>query len=181
MQAVVFDIECNGLYTDVTEIHCIVIGSYNKGIYQYHKYYGNKGLNSIEEGLIHLANSKILIGHNIIDYDLRVIKKLYNSQYPELIKKLDNKKTIIDTYLLSNMLFPDLKRHPKCPPSKVTISGRKIIGPHSLENWGYYLNMGKVDYEDWTIFTKEMLERCVQDVRITSELANKIGILKNIK
>jgi hypothetical protein len=156
MSKLVVDIETNGLYNDVTEVHCIVakdIETQDGSVY--------KG-DTIEEGLRHLLEADQIIGHNFIDYDMRVLEKLYGI-------KLDVNK-IVDTLLLSHMLYPHHSRHPDAPASKQTSSGRRAIGPHSLENWGYYLGLGKIEYEDWSKFTNEMLERCKGDVEITERL-----------
>jgi len=160
------DIETNGLYEEVTKVHCIVAKDMSTGIvYKYHNELGEHEVNSIREGLLHLKSADPIVGHNFIDYDMRVINKLY-----ELELNVDK---IVDTLLLSHMLNPHMSRHPRCPASKETVAGRRMIGPHSLENWGYYLGIGKIEYEDWTTFTPEMLERCKGDVEITHRLYNK--------
>ena len=151
------DIETNGLYNEVTRVHCIVAKDIETGEVVSDK--------SPEEMLPMLEKADSIIGHNFVDYDLRVLEKLFKI-------KLDIDK-IIDTMLLSHMLHPHLKRHKDCPASKETIDGRRQIGPHSLENWGYCLGLGKIEYEDWSKFTPEMLERCKGDVEITHKLYNK--------
>lgn len=155
----VVDLESNGLYNDVTKLHCIVAKDIESS--RISTFVGK----DLEKGINMLDRADSIIGHNFIDYDMRVIEKLYNV-------KLDVNK-IIDTLLLSHMLYPHHSRHPDCPASKETIKGRRQIGPHSLENWGYYLGEGKIEYEDWTVYTPEMLERCKGDVSITEKLYNK--------
>lgn len=182
----VVDIETNGLYNEVDKIHCIVAKDINTserylyylGVKEDHGEYiveadRNKTITKsalcytkpLSSMLQVLQEADQIIGHNFIDYDMRVIEKITGI-------KLDVNK-IVDTLLLSHMLHPHHSRHPDCPASKETIAGRRQIGPHSLENWGYYLGEGKIEYEDWTKFTPEMLERCKGDVSITEKLYNK--------
>lgn len=158
----VADIETNGLYHNVTEIHCIVLRDKDtKEVLTYFdKDIGIKPTGSISEGVALLQQADLVIGHNWIDYDIRVLKLFY----PEIEVDVDK---IRDTYIRSMMFNPDRQRDPSCPPSKVTESGRKQIGPHGLENWGYVVGRGKVENEDWTKLTPHMLKRCIEDVHIT--------------
>jgi len=61
------------------------------------QYYGD----TLSVGLDELMKANELIGHNIIDYDLRLIKKLYPSFKPKAL--------ILDTLILSQLLNPDRK------------------------------------------------------------------------
>ena len=69
----IFDLETNGLLDEVTKIHCIVAANLTTRKLQ--KFSTEAG--NIEEGLQLLAYAEELIGHNIMGYDLMVIKKLY--------------------------------------------------------------------------------------------------------
>ena len=67
-----FDIECNGLMPD--KIWCIVAKEY-KGdtfVFRYDE-------DNIEEGIKLLQQADILIGHNIIGFDIPILKRLYNN------------------------------------------------------------------------------------------------------
>ena len=132
------DLECNGLYREATKIHCIVAKDMAEGTV--YEFYGNR----IEEGVTFLSKASLIVGHNFIGFDMRVIEKLYKI-------KLDIKK-IVDTYILSLM---DNKYNRK---------------KHSLESWGEELGEMKKEHEDWTVFTPEMLARCKSDVEITHRL-----------
>ncbi len=61
----VFDIECDGLKP--TKIHCIVAKEVNGPVYKFppHK---------LNEGVELLKSAETLIGHNILSYDLPVLK-----------------------------------------------------------------------------------------------------------
>ncbi len=67
----VFDLESDGLYDNVTVIHCIVIHDIQTN--QTHKY----GPTDITAALKHLATAHVLIGQNILFYDIPVIQKLF--------------------------------------------------------------------------------------------------------
>jgi DNA polymerase-1 len=170
MARLVVDIEANGLYNDVTEIHCIVAKDIDTGVvYKYDDSLGKHEVNSLREGLLHLKNADKIIGHNFIDYDMRVLDKIYKL-------KLDVNK-IIDTYLLSIMLDPHRKKHSECPPSRLVGDKRVPIGSHSLQNWGYVVGRGKVEQEQWHTFDENMLHRCVEDVEITELVSKKLGVI----
>jgi len=50
---------------------------------------------------------------------------------------------------------------------KFRIAPKKLSGPHSLAAWGYRIGRGKVEHEDWSQYSPEMMHRCVEDVEIT--------------
>lgn len=163
----VADIEADGLYETVSKIHCIVTKDKESG--NVSKFFDEELVEdgkpivsdgTISDGIDYLAKADCVVGHNWIDYDARVIRKFF----PNF--EIDVKK-IRDTYIRSLLADPHRQRHFNCPPSKPTIAGRKMIGPHGLENWGYIVGLGKVEHEDWTRLTPAMLKRCIVDVGIT--------------
>lgn len=139
----VFDIEANGLYDEADKIWCIVAKDIDKG--ETYKFWGD---NNIRQGIEVLEDANELIGHNIIDYDLRLIKKLYPGFKPQGL--------ILDTMILSQVLYPERK------------------GGHSLANFGEELGIKKPEHEDWSKFSPEMLHRCTQDVEINHKLYEKL-------
>lgn len=150
----IFDIETDGL--DPTVIHCIVTKDIET--LEVKSFYGE----TLDQGAEFLAKAKELIGHNIMDYDLRVMRKFY----PDLFEGLQCKLT--DTLVLSRLLWPDrrekdfkLFREKKLHPN--------LIGSHGLKAWGYRIGVLKGDFgedTDWQEFTQEMLYYCVQDVEV---------------
>tara|TARA_R100001377_G_scaffold76587_1_gene53552 strand:- start:360 stop:2105 length:1746 start_codon:yes stop_codon:yes gene_type:complete len=132
----VFDIETDGL--DATLIHCIVAVDEENNTYTFDP-------TQIEEGVAFLQQATKLIGHNIIGFDIPVIKKLTGID-------LYNKNKVIDTLVLSRLFKPSRE------------------GGHSLEKWGYRLGFGKGSYEDWTTFSQEMLDYCITDVKLNKRL-----------
>jgi len=91
-------------------------------------------------------DAKELIGHNIINYDFPVLRKILGWE--------PNKKTVIrDTLLMSQML--DYMR---------------FGGRHSLELWGNHLGVQKPVHEDWLNFSEDMVHRCKEDVKINEKV-----------
>ena len=151
----VFDLEANGLYDDkinkdgtidkaADTIWCIVTKDIDTG---YLSKYTSEG-NAIDRGIELLEQANEIIGHNIIDYDLRLIKKLYPAFCP--VGK------VLDTLILSQLLNPDRK------------------GGHSLAQYGDELGIKKPEHEDWSKFSPEMLHRCTEDVHINHKVYDKL-------
>lgn len=145
MADIVFDLEANGLLQDATVIHCICW-----------KYLDSDKIEWTQDPFTFLDlldKDTQLIGHNIIGYDIPVIRKI--TGYDKEIK-------LLDTYVLSRLLFPDLSvpKNWKGPPK-----------PHSLEAWAMRLGGVQKQYHDsWNEFSEEMLARCKKDVQITDSL-----------
>tara|TARA_R100000353_G_scaffold56734_1_gene45015 strand:- start:270 stop:683 length:414 start_codon:yes stop_codon:yes gene_type:complete len=113
----------------------------------------------------HLEMADYIIGHNIVGYDLPLIKSIFAWFNPTGI--------IIDTLLLSRLYHPNLlaidKRHAwKHMPLQ-------LYGRHSLESYGYRLGEYKGSFAkntDWKEWSKDMEEYCIQDVKVTTKLWN---------
>ena len=165
MSRYIFDLETNGLLDEVTRIHCIVAANLTTRKLQ--KFSTEAG--NIVEGLKLLAGAEELIGHNIMGYDLMVIKKLYPTWHTTA--KLTD--TLIQCRLIWGNIGEVDATNQTLPP--------KLRGRHSLESWGYRLKCLKGDYgvnADWETYSKEMLQYCVQDVLVNVKLYDKI-ISKN--
>ena len=67
----IFDIETDGLYHDATTIWCIVAIDESDNVYKFKP-------DQIEKGIQFLSEVETLIGHNIIGFDIPIIKKLYD-------------------------------------------------------------------------------------------------------
>ena len=158
----VFDIEANGLPRQVSKIHCI--GIYDLDNNEYTSYNDNGGA-PITRAVTMLMEADHVVGHNIINYDLRVIKKLYPFFEPQ--------GEIIDTLLLSKLYHPDMyeldnKQKWKDMPTK-------LYGRHSLLSYGYRLGEYKGDYgqdADWKEWSQEMQDYCKQDVVVSTKLCD---------
>ena len=146
----IFDIETNGLKP--SKIHCIVAVDEQDKVYTFTP-------DQIEKGVEFLAEADTLIGHNIIGYDLPVIKKLMGVDLTKSVK-------VFDTLIVSRLINPNQE------------------GGHSLEMWGYRLKFHKSEQPDFLNYSKEMLKYCIKDVqlnkRVYEELRkNMVGFKKD--
>jgi len=163
----IFDLEANGLYNDATHIHCIAYYDKELGDYiSFNDECPGKGMSSpIVRAIQYIEQAKVIIGHNIIGYDLPVIRKLYPF--------FDPVGTVIDTLLLSRLYHPRLmsldKKHVwKHMPLQ-------LYGRHSLEAYGHRLNEYKGNFSkttDWKEWSQELEDYCIQDVAVTKKLCD---------
>jgi len=160
----VFDIEGDGLLEDLTTIHCIVTEDLDSGEVCTFISHG-EGLN-LSQGLKHLSNATELHGHNIQGYDIPALTKILGwTPNPET--------EIVDSLVRSRLWCPniadyDMLKHPELPRK---IDGKFIRGSHSLAAWGHRLGEYKGDFAGpWDTLTKEMLDYCVQDVKVNREI-----------
>jgi DNA polymerase III alpha subunit (gram-positive type) len=173
--AIVFDLETNGLLHDATRIHCAALHwvEDNRTEAFNDERYGPPqaikedcpmaGNYSITTFLSWLETADILVGHNIIGFDIPVIKRIYPWFNPSGV--------ILDTLILSRLYHPNLldidKKHNwKHMPLQ-------LYGRHSLEAYGYRLGEYKGNFAkttDWKEWSQEMQDYCVQDVVVTNKL-----------
>lgn len=153
----IFDIEADGLAevnkdskgkysTEVSNIWCICVKDYRgEEVRTY-------GPDDILSGIEDLLDADWIVGHNIIDYDWRVLERLHGPLiYPP---------KLLDTLILSRVLYPDPKSHP--------------FGGNSLEKWGVHLGFGKIEFNDFTKYSEEMARYCEQDVRLTEKVLDSV-------
>ncbi len=150
---VTFDVETNALkIRDVTKIHCCAVSDgTNTVLYKDSK-----------EWLQVLEDADVLIGHNIIQYDIPAIQQLYPTFKP--------KGKVVDTLILCRMLYPDiLDRDFKKKWEGMPI---QLYGRHSLEAYGFRLGYTKrhAGLEDFSVLTDELAERCICDVELNRKL-----------
>lgn len=138
MKYAIFDIETDGLYDDVTKIHCLAYRLYDDGKLLYEDHITN--YNEMKE---FFNNNEVLVGHNIIRYDIPVAEKILGI-------KIESR--LIDTLPLSWYLYPMKTRH-------------------GLEQWGDDLGVKKPEIKDWKHLTvEEYIHRCETDVKINELL-----------
>jgi len=162
-----FDLETNGFMRQGFDtIHCLVTRDLDTN--EVHVYNDQGTHESISTGIGYLAEADLLVGHNIINYDLEVIHELYPWFDAKGIE-------LCDTLILSRQFFPHILgidyrvRKKGMPP--------KLYGRHSLEAWGWRLDYHKGDYKDhadWTAWSQEMQDYCVRDVEVTSLLWHRL-------
>ena len=159
----IFDIETNGLLYNVTTIHCLVI--YDTETDQTLVFNDKGSEQPIVRGIQHLEDADSICGHNIINYDLPVIRKLY--------PWFGDPPTVIDALLLSRLYHPNMmdldKKH------NWDSMPLKLYGRHNLESYGHRLKEHKGEFgkeADWSDWSKEMQDYCIQDVKVTTKLWN---------
>ena len=159
----VFDIETNGL--DPSLVHCICV--YNVDTQEARSFRPNE----IKEGLKMLSEADELIGHNIMGYDLPVLKKLHNFVYTG---------RIYDTLVVTRLIYSDIKDR-DFKQWRLGAFSPKLIGSHSLKAWGYRLGEHKGDFgetTDWSEFSEEMLKYCEQDVLVNAKLVDRLAAVE---
>ena len=173
-RTIVFDLEANGLLNDVTCIHCIAyydsetdeIQSCNDECNWKNPTGAGKGMSSpIVRAIQYLEQASTIVGHNIIGYDIPVIRKLY-----PFFKPLG---TVIDTLLLSRLYHPRLMSLDK--DRNWSHMPLQLYGRHSLEAYGYRLGEYKGEYgknTDWKEWSQELEDYCKQDVAVTKKLCD---------
>jgi len=157
-----FDIETNAIndwstYSDLHTVHCLSI--YDPMIPKMLTFHGE----SIERGLLELQKAERIVGHNVIDFDIPALKKLYGFT-PPLIK-------VLDTLVVSRCVFPDLRN------DDFGRNGfdKALVGSHSLKAWGHRMgSTTKLTYgeEDGAFdeYNDEMRKYCERDVIVTQLL-----------
>ena len=158
----IWDLEADNLLDDVTQVWCHVFRDLDTD--EVHTFDPTQ----TQEALQFMDNAETLIGHNIIDYDLRVMKKLHDYTY---------KGNVVDTLVYSRTVWSDVKEI-DFKLSKKGDFPQKLIGSHSLKAWGYRLGELKGDFniggESFAVYTPEMLDYCIQDTQVTAKLYRKI-------
>ena len=130
------DLEADGL--NPTRIWCVV--TRENGVNTVHKDPGS--LCKALEG------SVSVVGHNLIGYDLPVLKRLWGvSVAPE---------RIVDTLVLSRLYDPSR------------------AGGHSLKVWGELLGFPKGDHDDWSCLSTAMIEYCERDTEVTEAVHKQL-------
>lgn len=164
MTTVAFDLEADDLYKGASRVHCISL-SVNEGAPQLYTNRRDREMPStceawsgyLEDALGIMAQADLLVGHNILGYDLPVLEKLHGFT-------CDTLKTY-DTLLASRIVYGDQLQN------------------HSLEAWGYRLGVLKGTFKEdseeppekvWDKMTAAMGSYCNQDVRVTLKLYQKI-------
>jgi len=157
----IFDIETDGLLENVSTIHCLVIHDTDTGQTIPYNSQGNQ--EPLSRGVQRLEDSDIIAGHNIINYDLPVIHKVY--------PWFTEPSCVIDTLILSRIYHADMMKLDKKHNWKTM--PLQMYGRHSLESYGHRLNEHKGTFgtsTDWKEWSQEMEDYCIQDVTLTTRL-----------
>lgn len=166
MTRLVFDIETDGFVEKMTRVHCLVTQDVDTG--EISHYYGE----TLQKGLKALQKADEVIGHNIIEFDIPAIQKIFPLWQPE--------GKVTDTLVMSRLIYANIREidFTRVKKSKSYLPGR-LIGSHGLEAWGHRLKFHKGDYakemkdqglDPWANFSDLMLDYCVNDVELNTKL-----------
>lgn len=160
----IFDLETNGLLDEVSVVHSLCIRDADTGKLLM-SCADQPGYTPIDEGIALLNRADEIIGHNIVDYDKPVLRKL-RTDWVE--------RPCLDTLLCVRLMFSDVAeedyRRPNFPG--------KLIGSHSLKAWGYRLGVLKGTFgeeNDWSRWRPDMQTYCEQDTLVTFKLLQVIA------
>jgi DNA polymerase I-like protein with 3'-5' exonuclease and polymerase domains len=117
------------------------------------------------EGAIQaLALADRIVGHNVIKFDIPLIKKLY--PWFDI-----DQANVRDTLVCTRLIWPDIGER---DAAKGRALG-KLTGSHSLKAWGLRMGNHKGDYEGgWEKWSPDMQKYCEQDVEVTCDLYRAI-------
>ena len=133
----VFDLESNGLLHDVTCIHCLVIYEQETDTTIVYNDQGNA--EPLTRGVQRLEDADIIVGHNIIGYDIPCLSKIYPWFSPTAL--------VVDTLLLSRLYHTDM----------LDIDMKEARHDHIYG--GIHLNLTAIGCEYKGSFGKTTLER----------------------
>ena len=151
MSKYVFDIETNGLYP--TEIWMLVLQDVaTKEIFSYSDH--TDKVPSMDEGLNRLSNAKVIAGHNIIGFDLPIMKRLLGWEPTEATR-------VWDTLLMSQL----------CKYQRPHM--------HGLAGWGKFFDFAKGEFgkqdDAWDSYNDEMLAYCIRDVELNTMVYERVS------
>ena len=139
----VFDIETDGLLDELTKVHVLSWSTDGKTVHHTHDY---------EEMRQFFTTTKVLVGHNIIRFDIPAVEKVLGIKV---------KSRLIDTLVLSWYLNHDRIKH-------------------GLEGYGVDYGVPKPVVKDWKGLTpEEYAHRCNEDVKINSRLWRDLDLKLN--
>jgi len=149
LSSFIFDIETNGFLNVCDKVHCIVLKNIDTGEIL---------TPSNEDAIKLLEDAELIIGHNIIKFDIPVLEKLYSATF---------RGKIFDTLVGTRLVYSDIKDNDFSRKD----FPKDCIGRHSLKAWGNRIGEYKEQIDtDWQTFTPEMLEYCIQDTEVTYKL-----------
>lgn len=136
MKTLCFDTESDGLVMDSTRVWCMCVEDVMTGDRWKFKE------KEMKRGLDLLKTADMLVGHNLIQHDMPILKMLYGFTHPK----------VFDTLVTSRVMWP-------C---------RKLsrIKDHSLGAYGKLLGFPKMEHDDFSQYSEEMLVYCENDVHL---------------
>jgi DNA polymerase I-like protein with 3'-5' exonuclease and polymerase domains len=108
------------------------------------------GPSELAEGLEYLKTADTLIGHNILTFDIPCVRKILDDPY------FARDKEILDTLVLSRLFGADRE------------SG------HKLADWGKILGFPKIEFDDYSHYSVQMLKYCIRDVELNTKVFHEL-------
>lgn len=166
----ILDIETPGLLWELDRVHCIVLRDIETG--EVHGFADQPGYDPLWVALRFISGAEQLVGHNLINFDLRALKKVY----PNI--KLNPNCEIVDTLVMSRVLWPELE---PVDDQRFGHIDSKYRGKHSLAAWGERLGVAKIKFKEeskkdsetknvWESWSPQMQEYCIGDTLVSLEL-----------
>jgi len=161
----VFDIETDNLLPDLTKLHCLVLRCLDTG--ELLSCANDPRYRPFSEGLEVLKKAELVVGHNILKFDIPALQKLYPG--------FELAGTVRDTLTISRLVWTDLMDRDFNARKKFKIDmPPRLTGSQSLEAWGYRLKVLKGDFRhantDWSKWTQEMQTYCEGDTASNAAL-----------
>ena len=167
----VLDCETNGLLPELDTIHCLVLHDLDTN--KTYSCADQEGYLSIESGLDLMQEADLLIGHNLIKFDLPALKKVH----PRL--DISKQTNYFDTLIASRLFWPELEPVDHAKWSHIE---PKYRGRHSLAAWGERLGVAKIKFTEeakkdneelenvWDKWSESMQTYCIGDVNVSIKL-----------
>lgn len=166
------DIEADGLLPTVTFISTFNITNIRTGESRTYTKDGVLGYETVEVG-VEFVKNLLECGDNLIihnsQYDIGVLHKLYGL---DLLKYF---RQIYDTMILSQLIYTQIDREivlNKNTPMPYSMQ-------HGLKSWGMRLGSSKLETDNYTVVTPELIEYLEQDVRLMIKLYKFLLLQKN--
>jgi len=170
----IFDIETNGFVDKLDRIHCLSIKDIDTG--EVLSFADQPGHAHISHGLAILEEADMILGHNIIKFDIPAIQKVYPKFKPQ--------GKVYDTLVMSRLIFADLKERDFVVREKSEFNRKydlpgNQLGSHALGAWGTRMGCSKDTYsadmkakglDPWAEWSQVMHDYCVQDTEVTMKL-----------
>lgn len=156
------DIETNSVFRNYAEleelkIFCIVCVEESGKVHTFYPPRLNDFLYYYEQN-----KSETFVAHNMLGFDALVLEHVMGVRI----------EYTLDTLLLSQLLFPDLINYDA--QANARLLPKKYWGLHSLEAWGKRIGFPKTEFKDFTGYTPEMLEYCLNDTLLLKVLHNHL-------
>ena len=140
MKTLIFDIESDGFLDVATQVFVLIAQDVSTDqIYTFTDH--DDRFPSLADGLAFLKSADALAGHNILEFDLQILKKLFDWEF-------DGK--VFDTWIISEICSYN-RRH-----------------RHGLAGWGEHLGYAKLDFDQFDQYSDEMRVYCQRDVELNT-------------